>query len=89
MFTIIKAVSLRRTKEGTIDGKPLLVLPARRVHITHVEFSEDERNFYDYLREKAQAKFSKYLNSGTVMKHYSSVRQLSSFRIKVMLPYSP
>ncbi|KAI8581440.1 hypothetical protein K450DRAFT_298802 [Umbelopsis ramanniana AG] len=70
---LMKAISLRRTKDGTIDGKPLLVLPARRVHITHVEFSEDERNFYDYLREKAQAKFSKYLNSGTVMKHYSSV----------------
>ncbi|KAH8554892.1 SNF2 family N-terminal domain-containing protein [Umbelopsis sp. PMI_123] len=70
---LMKAISLRRTKDGTIDGKPLLVLPARRVHITHVEFSEDERNFYDYVSAKVQAKFSKYLDSGTVMKHYSSV----------------
>ncbi|KAG2189262.1 hypothetical protein INT44_004404 [Umbelopsis vinacea] len=70
---LMKAISLRRTKDGTIDGKPLLVLPARRVHITHVEFSDDERNFYDYLRAKAQAKFSKYMDSGTVMRHYSSV----------------
>jgi hypothetical protein len=57
-----------------IDGKPLLKLPARRVHIRHVEFTEDEHNFYDYLNAKAQAKFTKYFNSGTVMKHYTTVR---------------
>lgn len=67
------AILLRRTKTALIDGKPILKLPERRVHITHIDFTEDERNFYDYINAKAQARFSKYLNEGTIMKNYSNV----------------
>jgi SNF2 family DNA or RNA helicase len=41
--------------------------------MTHIDFSPDERMHYDYVDRKAQARFNKYMQQGTVMKHYSSV----------------
>ncbi|KAF7729901.1 hypothetical protein EC973_003635 [Apophysomyces ossiformis] len=70
---LLKAIALRRSKKAKIDGKPILSLPERNVHFTHVDFTEDERQFYDYVDAKAQARFNKYVNAGTVMKNYSSV----------------
>ncbi|KAI7866134.1 SNF2 family N-terminal domain-containing protein [Spinellus fusiger] len=70
---LLKAISLRRSKKSTIDGKPILNLPERNVHFTHISFTQQEREFYDYVDAKAQACFEKLVNAGTVMKNYSSV----------------
>ncbi|KAI8381219.1 SNF2 family N-terminal domain-containing protein [Radiomyces spectabilis] len=70
---LLKAISLRRSKQAKINGKPILQLPERTVHFTHIDFSPDERQFYEYINSKAQARFNKYLEAGTVMKNYSSV----------------
>ncbi|KAI8147061.1 SNF2 family N-terminal domain-containing protein [Fennellomyces sp. T-0311] len=70
---VLKAISIRRSKKAKIDGRPILNLPERNVHFTHVDFSPDERNFYDFVNKHAQARFNKYMSAGTVMKNYSSV----------------
>ena len=55
LHVILKAVLLRRTKTDTIDGKPLLSLPARNVHLVKIPFADsDELAFYTALKEKAQ-----------------------------------
>lgn len=68
------AISLRRSKKAKIDGKPILNLPERNVHFTHIDFSPDERQFYEFVNANAQARFNKFVEAGTVMKNYSSVR---------------
>ncbi|KAI9004916.1 SNF2 family N-terminal domain-containing protein [Phycomyces nitens] len=70
---LMKAISLRRSKKATIDGRPILNLPERNVHLTHIDFTNDEKEFYDYINSKAQARFNKLVADGTVMQNYSSV----------------
>lgn len=70
---LMKAIALRRSKKALIDGRPILDLPERNIHMTHIDFSPDERVHYDYVNQRVQARFSKYLHQGVVMKKYSSV----------------
>ncbi|KAG2235394.1 hypothetical protein INT48_005744 [Thamnidium elegans] len=70
---LMKAISLRRSKKALIDGRPILNLPARNVHMTHIDFTPDERTHYNYVNQTAQARFNRYMAAGTVMKNYSSV----------------
>lgn len=70
---LMKAISLRRSKKAIIDGRPILNLPERNINMTHIDFSPDERIHYDFVNQRAQARFTKYLQQGTVMKNYSSV----------------
>lgn len=37
---ILAAVMLRRTKGTLIDGKPLIVLPPRTIHIVKTDFED-------------------------------------------------
>ncbi|KAI9280662.1 SNF2 family N-terminal domain-containing protein [Sporodiniella umbellata] len=70
---LMKAIALRRSKKALIDGRPVLNLPERHVVMEHIEFSEDERAHYEIVNAQAQARFTKYVQTGTVMKNYSSV----------------
>jgi SNF2 family DNA or RNA helicase len=70
---LMKAISLRRSKKAKIDGRPILNLPERNVHMTHIDFSPDERHHYDFVNQTAQARFNKYMKAGTVMRNYSSI----------------
>lgn len=69
------AISLRRSKKAKVDGRPILSLPERNVHFTHIEFSEEEREFYEFVNESCQKDFNRFVEAGTVMKNYSSVRK--------------
>ncbi|KAJ3393770.1 hypothetical protein HDU92_007515 [Lobulomyces angularis] len=71
--TLVKAMCLSRKKTELLDGKPLVVLPERIVNVNVNQFDEDERNFYDVMFKRAQAKFNKFRREGTIMKNYSSV----------------
>jgi SNF2 family DNA or RNA helicase len=59
--TLCKAIMLRRTKESTYEGQPILVLPPRTTEVENPEFSEDENTFYRALETQTQLKFNKYL----------------------------
>ncbi|KAL2023563.1 hypothetical protein VTK56DRAFT_2171 [Thermocarpiscus australiensis] len=73
---VLKAVMLRRMKNSTIDGKPILTLPEKTENLEHVAFSEDELQFYRDLETKSQVQFNKYLRAGTVGKNYSNILAL-------------
>ncbi|KAI3397780.1 hypothetical protein diail_10313 [Diaporthe ilicicola] len=70
---LLKAIMLRRMKTSTLDGKPLVTLPPKTEAISHVEFSDDERQFYNDLESKTRITFNKYLRAGTVGKNYSNI----------------
>ncbi len=56
---VLKAVMLRRTKDATIDGKPILTLPPRIVNVVPCQFDKAEREFYDALEKKTSLTFNK------------------------------
>ncbi|CAE6538065.1 unnamed protein product [Rhizoctonia solani] len=73
LHVVLKAVMLRRTKDMTINGAPLLNLPGRNVETVMCAFDEDERAFYQALEQKTELTLNKFIKAGTVMKNYTSV----------------
>lgn len=70
---LLKAIMLRRMKTSKLDGKPLVILPSKTEEVSHVEFSDDERDFYKNLEARTSITFNKYLRAGTVGKNYSNI----------------
>ncbi|KAF9256614.1 hypothetical protein L218DRAFT_881400, partial [Marasmius fiardii PR-910] len=64
---------LRRKKDTMLDGKRLIELPSRNVHLNKLTFSEEEREIYDMVERKSQATFNRFLRAGTVLKNYHQV----------------
>ncbi|KAG8431459.1 hypothetical protein GDO86_018655, partial [Hymenochirus boettgeri] len=70
---LIKNITLRRTKNSKIKGRPVLELPERKVFIQHVELSLEERQIYETVKNEGKAVISRYVNDGTVLVHYADV----------------
>jgi SNF2 family DNA or RNA helicase len=72
---LLRAILLRRTKQSTIDGKPILQLPPKTTSEERIAFGEDELIFYKALESNAQIQFNKFLQNGTggnIGKNYSN-----------------
>ena len=52
----LQTMLLRRTKSSTIDGQPVVNLPARETGLVKKEFDEQERHFYKSLESESQTK---------------------------------
>jgi hypothetical protein len=73
---LLKATLLRRTKTSEIDGKPILILPPKTVHLVAAVLSEDEWAFYRALEARSKIAFNKYLKQGAVGRNYSNILTL-------------
>ncbi|KAJ9112340.1 hypothetical protein QFC19_000760 [Naganishia cerealis] len=73
LHAVLKAIMLRRTKDATIDGKPILNLPARKVEVVQCFFDPAERDFYDAFEQKQGLTFNKFLKAGTALSNYTSM----------------
>ncbi|XP_027363247.1 helicase-like transcription factor CHR28 isoform X2 [Abrus precatorius] len=54
---VLRAIMLRRTKGTLIDGKPIITLPPKTIHLTKVDFSIEERAFYTKLEADSRNRF--------------------------------
>eukprot|EP00928_Gymnodinium_smaydae_P090639 TRINITY_DN7440_c0_g2_i1.p1 TRINITY_DN7440_c0_g2~~TRINITY_DN7440_c0_g2_i1.p1 ORF type:complete len:1520 (+),score=286.23 TRINITY_DN7440_c0_g2_i1:114-4673(+) len=74
---IARPLLLRRTK-ATLDsnGKPLLQLPPKHVHVLDLQLTPAERDFYDALFSKAMTQFDTFVARGEVLKSYTQILQL-------------
>ncbi|KAI0088296.1 SNF2 family N-terminal domain-containing protein [Irpex rosettiformis] len=70
---VLNACMLRRTKNDTLNGKPLLELPDRIVQTVHCEFDAEERAFYDSVQERVQTSLENIQRQGGMAKNYTSV----------------
>jgi len=70
---LVKSVCLRRTKTSQINGQPILQLPAKVIEKVHVVFNETERAIYSELSDSTQRQITRYLNNGTLGRHYGHV----------------
>lgn len=70
---LVKSVCLRRTKTSQINGQPILQLPAKVIEKVHVVFNETERAMYTELSDNTQRQITRYLDNGTLGRHYGHV----------------
>ncbi|XP_057715361.1 helicase-like transcription factor isoform X2 [Corythoichthys intestinalis] len=71
--TLIKCITLRRTKNSELDGRPLVTLPEKSVCVEQVELSAAEREEYEQARNEGRHTISRYVAEGTVLRNYADV----------------
>ncbi|XP_021313314.1 helicase-like transcription factor CHR28 isoform X5 [Sorghum bicolor] len=70
---VLKTVMLRRTKATMLDGKPIISLPPKTVSLKTVDFTGEERAFYNTLEVESREQFKEYAAAGTVKQNYVNI----------------
>ena len=70
---LLSKYMLRRLKTDHLDGKPLIRLPEKTVHLDIQPFNKEEQGFYDVLFKRAQTKFNEFVSNGTGIYIYSAL----------------
>ncbi|KAL2541270.1 SNF2 domain-containing protein/helicase domain-containing protein/zinc finger protein-related [Abeliophyllum distichum] len=70
---ILRQIMLRRTKGTLIDREPIITLPPKTIHLTRVDFSAEERAFYNRLEADSRSQFKAYAAAGTVNQNYANI----------------
>ncbi|CAA7268014.1 unnamed protein product [Cyclocybe aegerita] len=74
--TIMKCITLRRTKESKApDGKKILSLPPRRDELVYLKFDSQEQEIYDRFFNESKAEFADLSSKNEVMKNYVGILQ--------------
>jgi SWI/SNF-related matrix-associated actin-dependent regulator of chromatin subfamily A3 len=74
--TIMKCITLRRTKESrTQDGQKILALPPRRDELRFLKFDKEEQEIYDQFFNESKAEFTELSDKNEVMKNYVGILQ--------------
>lgn len=74
--TIMKCITLRRTKESKAsDGKKILSLPPRRDELRYLKFEPHEQMVYDQFFSESKAEFNELSSKNEVMKNYVGILQ--------------
>ncbi|KAK2826488.1 hypothetical protein Q5P01_020702 [Channa striata] len=71
--TLVKCITLRRTKSSEVDGRPLVSLPKKTVCVEQVELSQPEREEYELARNEGRNTIGRYVAEGTVLRNYADV----------------
>uniref|UniRef100_A0A8D0AV68 Helicase like transcription factor n=1 Tax=Sander lucioperca TaxID=283035 RepID=A0A8D0AV68_SANLU len=71
--TLVKCITLRRTKSSKVNGRPLVSLPEKAVCVEQVELSQTEREEYELARNEGKNTIRKYVTEGTVLRNYADV----------------
>ncbi|KAJ3093400.1 hypothetical protein HK100_006633, partial [Physocladia obscura] len=85
---LLKAICLRRTKNSTLDGKPIITLPPKHVELISATFTPAEREFYSSLEKRTLLKFNTYLKAGNVLVLLLRLRQACCHPILVAQNFS-
>ncbi|XP_076013892.1 helicase-like transcription factor [Genypterus blacodes] len=70
---LVKCITLRRTKNSEVNGRPLVSLPEKTVSVEQVELSQLEREEYELARKEGQNTIGRYMAEGTVLRNYADV----------------
>ncbi|KAF8970999.1 hypothetical protein BGZ46_010359 [Entomortierella lignicola] len=73
--TLMKVITLRRTKSQMVDGQPLLALPTRTDHKRVLELSLNERQLYQRMESRAKQTVDQIVQENKIMKSYAHILQ--------------
>ncbi|XP_049452443.1 helicase-like transcription factor isoform X1 [Epinephelus fuscoguttatus] len=71
--TLVKCITLRRTKNSELNGRPLVSLPEKTVCVEQVELSQSERDEYELARNEGRKTIRRYVAEGSVLRNYADV----------------
>lgn len=71
--SLVKCITLRRTKSSEVKGRPLVVLPEKSVFVEQVELSPEERAEYTLANNEGQNTIRRYVAEGSILKNYADV----------------
>lgn len=71
--TLVKCITLRRTKNSEVNGRPLVSLPEKKVYVEQVELSQPEREEYELACTEGKNTIGRYVAEGTVLRNYADV----------------
>ncbi|XP_017158142.1 helicase-like transcription factor isoform X1 [Poecilia reticulata] len=71
--TLVKCITLRRTKNSEVNGRRLVSLPTKTVYVEQVELSAQEREEYELARNEGRRTIGRYVAEGSVLKNYADV----------------
>ena len=60
--TLVKCITLRRTKTSEVNGRPLVLLPEKTVCVEQVELSRTEREEYELARNEGRNTIRRYVS---------------------------
>lgn len=60
--TLVKCITLRRTKSSEVNGRPLVSLPEKIVCMEQVTLSQSEREEYELARNEGRKTISRYVS---------------------------
>ncbi|KAJ1975953.1 hypothetical protein H4R35_002908 [Dimargaris xerosporica] len=70
---LLKSLSLRRRKQDTLDGRPILCLPEKQALLDQVVFSDPEAQFYQSIEQRTQKDFNELVERNAVMDNYGHI----------------
>ncbi|XP_071738721.1 helicase-like transcription factor CHR28 [Rutidosis leptorrhynchoides] len=70
---ILKTIMIRRTKGTLLKGQPIISLPPKTIILKKVDFTAEERGFYQGLEAETRAQFAEYAAAGTVKLNYLNI----------------
>ncbi|RDB23958.1 putative ATP-dependent helicase C23E6.02 [Hypsizygus marmoreus] len=70
---ILKPILLRRTKDSTLEGKPILELPPKSIEMVKLQFSEEERDLYDSFEKRTKIRLNKFIRERTLISNHAAV----------------
>ncbi|ORZ08775.1 SNF2 family N-terminal domain-domain-containing protein [Lobosporangium transversale] len=73
--TLMKVITLRRTKTQMVNGKPLLQLPPRTDHMRVLELSLNEQQMYKRMESNAKQTVDQIVQENKIMKNYAHILQ--------------
>ncbi|XP_058471850.1 helicase-like transcription factor [Solea solea] len=71
--TLVKCITLRRTKSTEVNGRLLVSLPEKSIFVEQVELSQQEREEYELARNEGRNTISRYVAEGTMLGNYADV----------------
>jgi len=81
LCAVLTTIMLRRTKDTTHDGKPILNLPDRHVEVISTDFEDSkERDFYDDLENQVKRNLEEAEGAGTKVNHMVTLLMLLRLR---------
>ncbi|KAJ3930944.1 MAG: SNF2 family DNA-dependent ATPase [Lentinula lateritia] len=70
---ILAPLLLRRTKNSTLEGEPILKLPPKEIQLVKLDFSVDERECYDSFEKQSKIRLNKFIKERTLVKNHTYV----------------
>lgn len=71
--TLVRCITLRRTKASRVGGRPLVALPQKTVCVELITLTQKEREEYELARTEGRTTIRRYVEDGTVLKYYADV----------------